>query len=209
MRQIYRVNGFGKLVYTEGEYLHYLPNVYPSYNGWREGAPQQWYPTHATAYYVCVTDGSFSETSCLGVKSVIKQFQAENNRYKNPFGTEIAMLRTSEGGVARMAISYDTRGPGNEVGRVYGQRGVMIGMAYSGLEEKLPDLQRPPLPPTVEPGHHGGASGRLMHEFISAILEDRKPLVDIIAALNMTVPGIISHQSALKDGEPMKVPQFV
>jgi hypothetical protein len=48
----------------------------------------------------------------------------------------------------------------------------------------------------------------LCNEFITAILEDRKPLVDIAWALNMTVPGIIAHQSALKDGELMKIPRY-
>ena len=47
-----------------------------------------------------------------------------------------------------------------------------------------------------------------MHEFVSAILEDRKPLVDVAMALNMTVAGIVAHQSALKDGELMKIPQY-
>ena len=28
------------------------------------------------------------------------------------------------------------------------------------------------------------------------------------AALNMTVPGVVAHQSAVKDGETLKVPQF-
>jgi hypothetical protein len=32
--------------------------------------------------------------------------------------------------------------------------------------------------------------------------------VDIIAALNLTVPGIIAHQSALKNGEMLKIPQY-
>jgi hypothetical protein len=48
-----------------------------------------------------------------------------------------------------------------------------------------------------------------MNEFVTAILEDRKPLVDIALALSMTVPGIVAHQSALKNGERMKIPQFV
>ena len=47
-----------------------------------------------------------------------------------------------------------------------------------------------------------------MNEFVTAILEDRKPMVDIVLALNMTVSGIVAHQSALKDGELMKMPQF-
>ena len=64
------------------------------------------------------------------------------------------------------------------------------------------------LPPSVDPGGHGGSHGHLMNEFVTAILEDRKPLVDIVLALNMTVAGIVAHQSALKDGELMKIPQF-
>jgi hypothetical protein len=33
-------------------------------------------------------------------------------------------------------------------------------------------------------------------------------LVDISMALNLTVPGIVAHQSALNDGETKKIPQF-
>ncbi|HBE42106.1 MAG TPA: gfo/Idh/MocA family oxidoreductase, partial [Bacteroidales bacterium] len=50
--------------------------------------------------------------------------------------------------------------------------------------------------------------GNLGHEFISAIIQDRDPLVDIIMALNMTVSGVIAHSSALKNGELMKIPQY-
>jgi hypothetical protein len=44
---------------------------------------------------------------------------------------------------------------------------------------------------------------------VEAILLNRRPLVDITAALNMSVPGIIAHQSALKGGELLKIPQYV
>jgi len=208
MRQIYRAGGFGKLVYAEGEYFHYMPNGLPSYRDWRKGLPPQWYPTHANAYYVSVTDGSFTEVSCLGMPSKLKVYQPQNNPYRNAFSTEIALLRTSEGGMARMAESFDTPGICDEIGRVRGQRGSMSRMAYDGLEKNLPDLAPPPLPPSVAPGGHGGSHGHLMNEFVAAILEDRKPMVNIIAALNMTVAGVVAHQSALKDGELMKIPQF-
>ena len=82
-------------------------------------------------------------------------------------------------------------------------------MTYTGQESKLPDLEPPALPASVQPGGHGGSHGHLMNEFVTAILEDRKPLVDIAMALNLTVPGIVAHQSALKNGERMKIPQFV
>ena len=212
MRQIYRAGGFGRLVYSEGEYFHYASVPIPSFRDWRVGAPPQWYPTHSNAYYVCVSGGSFTEVSCMGLPSIIKELRPENNRYKNPFGTEIALMRTSEGGMARMAVSWDTPGHEGEMGRVRGQRGSMTGMSYVGSyvgqEQKLPDLECPPLPPGVDPGGHGGSHGHLMNEFIAAILQNRKPLVDVATALNMTVAGVVSHQSALKDGQLMKIPQF-
>jgi predicted dehydrogenase len=207
MRQIYNSGGFGKLVYSEGEYYHYASVPIDSYKGWRIGGPPQWYPTHSNAYYMGVSGGSFTEVSCLGIPSLIPMLQPENNPYKNPFGTEIALFRTSEGGMSRMAVSWDTPGDSGEKGRVRGQKGSFYGK-YEGLEKNLPDLVRPPLPTGVEAGGHGGSHGRLGDEFISSILQDRKPLVDIAAALNMTVPGIIAHQSALKDGELMKIPQY-
>lgn len=207
MRQIYRAGGFGKLVYSEGEYYHFAPRPFPSYRGWRTGSPPLWYPTHATAYYVGVTGSPFSEVSCMGMPSAVAQYQAANNGYKNPFGTEIALLRTGEGGMARMCNSYDTPGDHGERGRVRGQRGSFYGR-YEGQEKQLPDTRRPPLPPGVRPGGHGGAHGYLMNEFITAILEDRQPWIDITNALNMTVCGIIAHQSALKDGELMKIPRY-
>ncbi len=193
MRQIYRAGGFGKLIYTEGEYFHYMPAPIPSYKGWRIGVPPQFYPTHSNAYYVCVTGGSFTEVACMAMPSIVKEMQPENNRYKNPFGTEVALLRTSEGGMARMAVSWDTPGGEIEIGRVRGQHGSMEGMSYSG-KKKLPDLGRPPLPPTVSPGGHGGSHGNLMNEFVTAILEDRKPMIDVVMALNLSVAGVVSHQ---------------
>ena len=47
-----------------------------------------------------------------------------------------------------------------------------------------------------------------MCEFVEAILLDCTPLVDVAQSLNMTVSGIVAHQSALKDGELMKIPQY-
>ena len=58
------------------------------------------------------------------------------------------------------------------------------------------------------PAATAGSHGRLMNEFVHSILENRKPLVDVAQALNMTVAGVVSHMSALKNGELMKIPQY-
>jgi|TARA_B100000959_G_scaffold267731_1_gene311564 predicted dehydrogenase len=197
-RQQYNAGGFGKLVYSEGEYYHYHSKPLPSYKGWRVGVPPQWYPTHSNAYYVGVTGGSFTEVSCMGMPSVVNFLKPENNSYRNPFGTEIALFRTSEGGVSRMAVSWDTPASGGEKGRIRGQKTGKVSI----------QTKRPALPPGVAAGGHGGSHGYLMNEFVESILQDRKPLVDVAQSLAMTVGGIVAHQSALKDGELMKIPQY-
>lgn len=206
-RQQYLEGSLGKLIYSEGEYFHYFGTPLGGYNpktksvdvnGWRKGLPPQWYPTHSTAYYVGVTGGSFTEVSCMGMPSVVPHLQPQNNDYKNPFGSEIAMFRTSEGGMSRMAVTWDILTNGGERGRVYGQKSDKVTVP----------TKRPALPPGVGGGGHGGSHGHLTSEFIDAILRDRKPWIDVAQSLNMTVAGIIAHQSALRDGELLKIPQY-
>ena len=209
MRQIYMAGGFGRLVYSEGEYYHYHGHgSLASYKEWRKGIPPLWYPTHSTAYYVGVTDKAFTSVSCVGFKSGSSDFRPGANRYGNLFTDEIALFETAEGGTSRMLKCRSTFKKGGETGRVFGEKGWMDGTEYRGAMKDLPDITRPTLPPGVKPGGHGGSHGQLMNEFVLAILEDRKPLVDIAQALDMTVCGVIAHQSALKDGERMNVPQY-
>jgi len=208
MRQIYRAGGFGRLVYSEGEYYHYLTAPIGSYKNWRIGCPPLWYPTHSTAYYVGVTGKRYTAVSCGGFRGAKTPYADGQNQYQNPFTDEIALFQTSEGGTSRMSMCKSIYGKVEETGRVFGERGWMEGMQYRGTAKGLPDLSRPPLPPTVPAGGHGGSHGYLSHEFVTAILENREPLVNVEEALAMTVPGIIAHRSALKDGETMKVPQF-
>jgi len=203
----YVAGDLGKVIYSEGEYYHYFGTPLGGYNpktrqvdpdGWRKGLPPQWYPTHSNAYYVSVTGGSFTEVSCMGMPSEVPHLLAPNNDYRNPFGSEIALFRTSEGGMSRMAVCWDLPGAHGEKGRIYGQK----------RGDGKVHTQRPPLPPGVSAGGHGGSHGLLKSEFVDAILRDRKPWVDIAASLNMTVAGIVAHQSALKDGELLKIPQY-
>jgi predicted dehydrogenase len=215
MRELYNAGHLGKIIYSEGEYYHYmghgeiLQTPAGSYKGWRIGLPPQWYPTHSNAYYCGVTGGSFTEVTCLAMPSILKTFNPCANSYKNPFATEVALFRTSEGGMSRMAVSWDTPGNPGEKGRVRGQKGSIDYFGkFAGLKDTAIPL-KPPLPSAVSAGFHGGSHGYLSNEFIMSILENRKPLVDVTMALNMSVAGVIAHQSALKDGETLKIPQFV
>jgi hypothetical protein len=121
-----------------------------------------------------------------------------------------------------MGCSYDTAGHEGVKGRFRGELGsfegdledgknwgTFDGVVYgAGKGKALPNLARPPLPPNVDPGGHGGAEGQLMNEFVTAILQDRTPSCHIADALNMTVAGVIASESAKKDGELLKIPQY-
>lgn len=206
-RMQYQAGALGKLIYSEGEYYHDKIGTLAGYNpktgkvdefGWRRATPPMWYPTHATAYYVSVTGGGrLTEVACVGMPSHYEVFQ-KDNQYNNRFGTQVALFKTSEGGMSRMAVSWDMKNAHGEQGRVYGQK----------PHNKKISPARPPLPPSVKGGGHGGSHGQLTNDFIESIILNRKPIVDISEALNMTMAGVIAHESAIKDGEWLKVPQY-
>ena len=56
-------------------------------------------------------------------------------------------------------------------------------------------------------GHHG-SHPHLVHEFVSSILEDRKPWIDEVLGANITAAGICAHLSAMQDGREIIVPSF-
>ena len=97
------------------------------------------------------------------------------------------------------SVAASSAGGPRRKGRIYGEKN----------SKGKGNTNRLPLPPGVDGGGHGGSHGYLMSEFVDAVLRDRKPWVDVAQALNMTVAGIVAHQSALKDGELLKIPQYV
>lgn len=56
-------------------------------------------------------------------------------------------------------------------------------------------------------GHHG-SHAHLVHEFVSSILENRKPWIDEVLGGNITAAGICAHISAMQDGKEVEIPLF-
>jgi predicted dehydrogenase len=55
---------------------------------------------------------------------------------------------------------------------------------------------------------HGGSHPHLAHAWLMAILGERPALPDAAASANWTMVGICAHQSAMKGGERVEIPQF-
>lgn len=60
----------------------------------------------------------------------------------------------------------------------------------------------------VQGGGHGGSHPHLVHEFVSAIRDGRNPLPDAVTSANWTCVGICAHESAVKGGEIVRLPDF-
>ncbi len=218
MEKLFAADVFGRVVYSEGEYCH--PHIIGtptlgSYKDWRKNGCPMWYPTHATAYYVGVTHKSLVDVSCQGTPYFDEAMQTPN-AIGNIFRSEVGLFRTAEGGISRMIVC-GSQGEYLEAGRIRGEY-AGFNKSFTGdptgkkrYEEAIKgglQLKKYALPPGVSPGGHGGSHGYLGDDFIDSILRNRKPVVDVIDALNMTTPGYYAHLSAMKDGETFKVPQY-
>lgn len=55
---------------------------------------------------------------------------------------------------------------------------------------------------------HGGSHPHLVHEFLSALSQNRDPYPNAVQSANWTCVGILAHESAMKGGEIMRLPAF-
>lgn len=233
-RELYKSGGFGKIFYTEAEYYHDFNfeerlndrrSLYYNPDGshsWRQGMPPMLYPTHSVGFVVGVTRERIATVSCLGIEDRARMARVPTNRYGNPFFNEFALLRTSQGNTVRHNECRQIGASEVERAQWFGEKGTL----YMARPTVHPDLWQPryqPARPVEIPKYwatealpaplrhasgHGGSAVFLCHEFISALVENREPAVDVYESLAMTVPGLVAHQSALRNGELMKVPSF-
>jgi predicted dehydrogenase len=234
-RALFEQGGFGELFYSELMYYHdrgdlnelvtnkktrfYEPDGSRS---WRWGLPPLHYPTHAMGFLVGVTGERIRSVSALGWGN--KHPFVTDNLYKNPFFNECALMETDRGHMSRCNVFWLVGGAG-ERAQWLGDKG-SLWMENSGLHGDIwtarpgenpkstpvhyPEyINDPMIPPAMRHASgHGGSQTFLSAEFINALVENREPAVDVYKALAMTVPGIIGHQSAMRDGERLKVPSF-
>jgi predicted dehydrogenase len=237
-RKFYEEGAFGNLYYVESEYHHSgLEHLYHNEDGsrtWRYGMTPMGYPTHCTAHLVGVTGERLTEVTCIGWgddSPILK-----DNPYGNPFWNETALFKTDRGNAMRVAVWWRGAQTGGERARYYGDKmsfynggpnktpsiivkreetqekdsGGFVRSANSFAEYDQPNWwETDMLPPQLrhDSGHEGSHTF-ITHEFIDSVIKNRKPLVDIYAAIACTAPGIVAHQSALQGGKQLKIPSF-
>lgn len=60
----------------------------------------------------------------------------------------------------------------------------------------------------IQGGGHGGSHPHLVNEFVSALTENRDPRPNAVTSANWTCVGICAHESAMRGGEIVRLPDF-
>jgi len=60
----------------------------------------------------------------------------------------------------------------------------------------------------IQGGGHGGSHPHLVNEFVSALRDGRDPWPNAVTSANWTCVGICAHESALRGGEIVRLPEF-
>ena len=236
-KKFYKEGLFGNIFSSASVYYHPgLEALWFEKGGkptWRHGLPPMLYPTHVTAYLVSVTGERLVTVSCNGWGDGSRFLK--NNPYNNPFWNESASFRTSKGNTFFGEVCWKGALVGTERGEWHGDKmsyyqeykglgdhrvfaGETMGTDDAGFKVAKPKMEDYPtvewhktdlLPEAmrIKTGH-GNSHCFITHEFIDSIINNREPKVNIREALAYTVPGIIAHESAMKDGEQLKIPSF-
>lgn len=232
VRKLHEAGALGRIFCCESDYFH--PGLRVLYGTaekptWRYGVPPMFYPTHCTAHLIGITGERLTEVTCSGWGD--DDPICKKNAFKNnPFWNETAHFRTDRGTSFRVRVWWEAPVWSGEVASWFGTRMAITAQGekwaaseatgkddagfahrqatkapFENVEWWKTDMLPEPL--RHDSGHQGSHTF-ITHEFIEALAHARKPAVDIGEALAYTVPGIVAHKSALKDGESMKIPVF-
>ncbi|WP_427892372.1 Gfo/Idh/MocA family protein [Kribbella sp. GL6] len=218
----------GRLSYFKGDHLQNLDG-FPEY--WR-GYPPMHYVTHALSPALALAGTRVESVRCLGSSQLTPEHIGAAG---DGFGTEAALFKLAgdDALVANVTMSFFQLGRSYLEGfSVYGDQGALewpqleggplkefrmapLTEVRRGREVSVADVE-PTGAPDLLPeairrftnGGHGGSHPHLVHEFVSSIVEHRRPRVDARTAATWTAPGICAHQSALRGGAEIQVPDY-
>jgi len=230
IRELARKGLFGESYFGEGEYIHELKGLNEITvwrRKWQTGRNGCTYPTHSLGPVLQWFQDRVVTVCCMG--SGHHYTDPRGDIYENEDSTTM-MCRTTRGGQIIIRLDMLSNRPHNltyyslqgtkgcyEAPRGFGDNHkVWLADYHSEVtwhslwdfeDEFMPEIWRNPPEEALKAGHGGGDYFEI-REFVDCIINDTKPPVDVYEALDMTVPGLVSEESANKGSIPLPVPDF-
>jgi predicted dehydrogenase len=228
MRRLYRRGDIGAFLHGEGEYVHNCVPDWPQIAGgdpdhWRNRMSSTFYCTHSLGPLIHIT----GERPVRVVGFETPNTTARTTGYRG--GSSAMVLCQMSGGATVKSLHGVClpREPSAIWYAVYGDKGMIesdrwgamtqrVNLYIEGPRRGAPRLisYEPPFPFETElsrrTGGHGGSDFFTMHFFLEKILgrPGGANAVDVYAALDMTIPGILAYKSILDGNRPYGVPDM-
>ncbi|MEJ1112677.1 Gfo/Idh/MocA family oxidoreductase [Paenarthrobacter sp. CCNWLY172] len=261
-RQQHAAGKFGRIFYTEGDYVHdmdlgfYEAYQYSGGEHWKKTAsyPPMLYPTHAIGGVLGAVPGHAVSVSCIGVKDQRGDgvFDKEVSMFANDFSNATALFEMNDGGAMRTnemrRVGYPSHIRESRF-RFFGTEASFEQLATTtvwqdkssvqdvseqvetkptmsaddpSLADVAPELRdafisglapvhdqsRLPDEFLGAPNGHEGSHQFLVDDFVTAVNNRTLPPVNAWVAARFTLPGIVAHESALRDGERLPIRDF-
>lgn len=207
----------GTPFYAEADYVHEIRHLVA--DKWRANRAPMHYCSHSLGPLLYWMDDYVVRATASGNHHSLEPETVGN------IDMQVALFETAKGATIKvLRSSVALRGPGLCTYSIYGDKGFLesgrhgydnIGYRYfDGLDNKAnvtniavsaSDLEAPP---EARLGGHGTSEYYLAQDFLNAIEFDLTPGLDVVKAMDMTVPGLIAHEAAMKGGIWMDVPRI-
>ena len=232
-KQLVDSGEMGKIQFLRGS--HQQNMGLPGWPSYWYGFPPMHYATHAVSPLLRISGTQAESVVCFGSGQIREEY-AEKYNSPFAVETALVKLRDSDLACEVTRSLFDTIRQYRESFDVYGDKlsfeweqvideGPVL---YSGYEDaeriETPDYGHL-LPDEIalfttggvydeehehtsftQGGGHGGSHPHMAHEFVRAILEERKSTADAATAANWTMTGICAHESAMQGGERIEIP---
>lgn len=142
-REKFKEGRFGKFVYGEAQYYHDIMDMAGSFSSqgasWKRvaGIPPMYYSTHSMSMLFSAIDDHPVDVTCFGYTDTENDdiYGEGKNNWDNPFSNEVAILRMSKGGIARINEfrRCGTVRPTSYITGLYGDKGAYEGSGNQHL----------------------------------------------------------------------------
>ncbi len=233
VRQMRDEGKLGRIQFLRGAHIQ---NMY-GWPGYWEGLPPMHYATHCVSPCLALVKGEAESVSCLGSGRIAEEligkygspfsFETAHGKIRNQ-DLAFEVTRNLFDAARQYTESFDCYGSktsfewqlseGDEPVLHVGEKAEKVSVPdYARLlpesirsftTKGVYDADEHSHPSFVQGGGHGGSHPHLVHEFVRSIAEKRPSFPDVHQSVNWTMVGICAHESALRGGETVHIPDF-